>query len=132
METSTAVKITIHQRIGAALAAVAIGLGAFGSHGLESRLETAGMMEAWRTAVFYHLIHAVCIYFLASMAGAKPSRGLSLTMNLWIAGVILFSGSLYGLALTSWGILGPITPIGGLCLIAGWIVALGAKLIPSY
>ena len=131
METSTTAIITIHQRIGAALAAIAIGLGAFGAHGLESRLEAAGMMEVWRTAVFYHLIHAVCIYFLASIAGTTPSRGLSLTMNLWIAGVVLFSGSLYGLALTSWGVLGPITPIGGLCLIAGWIVALGTKFIPS-
>ena len=65
METSTTAIITIHQRIGAALAAIAIGLGAFGAHGLESRLEAAGMMEVWRTAVFYHLIHAVCIYFLA-------------------------------------------------------------------
>ena len=130
MEPYTAAIITIHQRIGAALAAIAIGLGAFGAHGLENRLKAAGMMEVWRTAVFYHLIHAVCIYFLASMAGGKPSKGLSLTMNLWITGVILFSGSLYGLALTSWGVLGPITPFGGLCLIAGWIVAFWAKLIP--
>ena len=131
METSTKAFITIHQRIGAALATIAIGLGAFGAHGLESRLETAGMVEVWRNAVFYHLIHAVCIYFLASMAGTKPSLGLSLVMNLWIAGVVLFSGSLYGLALTSWGVLGPITPIGGLCLITGWVVALGTKFIPT-
>ena len=129
METSTAAIITIHQRIGAALAAIAIGLGAFGAHGLESRLKAAGMMEVRRTAVIYHLIHAVCIFLLAFIAGMKPMRGFNLIVNLWIAGVVLFSGSLYGLALTSWSVLGPITPIGGLCLIAGWIAALRARFV---
>ena len=131
METFETTTITLQQRIGAVLAAIAIGLGAFGAHGLESRLEAADMMEVWRTAVFYHLTHAVCIYFLASIAGRRTSRGLIMTVNLWIAGVVLFSGSLYGLALTSWGLLGPVTPIGGLCLIAGWIVAVGTKLVPA-
>ena len=129
METSVSAKTIVTQRIGAALAAIAIGIGAFGAHGLEGRLEAAGMMEVWRTAVFYHLIHAVCIFFLAFIAGMKPLRGIDLTVNLWIAGVVLFSGSLYGLALTSWSVLGPITPIGGLCLIAGWIASLRVRFV---
>jgi len=129
MENPTSTKILPAQRIGASLAALAIGLGAFGAHGLESRLEAAGMMEVWQTAVFYHLIHAVCVFFLASIAGPTPSRGSKLALNLWIAGVLLFSGSLYGLALTNLGVLGPVTPIGGLCLIAGWIAALGIRFV---
>ena len=108
-------------------AATAIALGAFGAHALESRLEQAGTTGVWETAVFYHMAHALALFVLAGGGQRAPSAAVSATSILWTAGILLFSGSLYGLALADWPVLGPITPIGGLCLIAGWIVLLFSR-----
>ena len=115
------------RKIGALLAALAIGLGALGAHKLEPRLLADGMLEAWKTAALYHLVHAVALYFLSGLKSQSPDRLTLIALWLWFAGIVLFSGSLYGLALTQWKALGPITPIGGVCLIAGWIVLLFSK-----
>jgi uncharacterized membrane protein YgdD (TMEM256/DUF423 family) len=86
-------------------------LGAFGAHALKETLTTHGTTSTWQTAVLYHLVHAVAL--LALPVGRWPGR-------CWIAGVVLFSGSLYWLALGGPKALGPVTPLGGLAFLAGW------------
>jgi len=102
-------------RIAAALCFLAVVLGAFGAHSLRSTLETHGMLDAWNKAVLYHFIHAIALFVLA-LFGAT-NRGAW-----WVlfAGIFLFSGSLYVMALANLRWLGPITPLGGLCFLAGW------------
>jgi len=94
-------------------------LGAFGAHALEARLAEAGMTSTWETAVLYHLVHSVALLAVAMVNDPARHR---LTAILWGAGILLFSGSLYGLSLGGPGWLGPVTPLGGLALIAGWIL----------
>lgn len=110
------------QNAGAICATIGIALGAFGAHALKESLSSNGMLDAWETAVLYHLIHAVSLFLLAAIDASHPIERARLAMGLWLAGIVLFSGSLYGLALTQWSLLGPITPIGGLCFMAGWVV----------
>ena len=98
-------------------AASGIGLGAFGAHGLEPKLLANDTVDAWNTAVLYHLIHAVALFVLAAVDSLKSKWSFSLIS----AGILLFSGSLYVLALTKIGVFGPITPLGGVALIVGWI-----------
>lgn len=96
-----------------------VALGAFGAHGLKPTLEAHGSLETWKTAVLYHLLHAVALLALASWrdSHAGPSGRVA---ALWSAGVVLFSGSLYWLALGGPRLLGPITPLGGVAFLAGW------------
>ena len=98
-------------------AASGIGLGAFGAHGLEAKLVANDTVEAWNTAVLYHLIHAVALFVLAAVDTLKSKWSFTLMSG----GVLLFSGSLYLLALTKIAVFGPITPIGGTAFIAAWI-----------
>jgi uncharacterized membrane protein YgdD (TMEM256/DUF423 family) len=102
-------------RIAAALCFLAVMLGAFGAHTLKSSLELRGMWEVWNKAVLYHFIHAVALLVLA-LYGAI-NRG---AWWLLFAGIFLFSGSLYLMALTNLRWLGAVTPVGGLCFLAGW------------
>jgi uncharacterized membrane protein YgdD (TMEM256/DUF423 family) len=105
-------------RIGAALGFLGVALGAFGAHGLRDRL-APGMLEVYRTGVLYHLLHAVAL--LAVGLGADRLARPRAVATLFAAGVVIFSGSLYALALTGVGTLGAITPVGGLLLMAGWV-----------
>ena len=102
-------------RISATLGFLAVALGAFGAHALKGTLEAGGQVETWRTAAQYHLIHAVALTALALHA---PLRVWA--WRLWLAGTILFSGSLYALALSGVKWLGAITPLGGALLLGGW------------
>ncbi|MDQ6655982.1 MAG: DUF423 domain-containing protein [Verrucomicrobiota bacterium] len=102
-------------RIAALFCLVAVGLGAFGAHGLKRILDANGTVEIWKTAVLYHLAHAVALIALA--LHGSTNRG---AFYLLVAGIVIFSGSLYLLALTNVRWLGAITPIGGLCFLAGW------------
>lgn len=95
-------------------------LGAFGAHALRNTLISSGMTSAWQTAVFYHLLHAVALLALAGWMDAGV--GIRWIGRCWIAGVILFSGSLYALALGGPRILGPVTPLGGVLLLLGWLL----------
>ena len=115
------------KNVGALSSALAIGLGALGAHKLEAQLVANGTLEAWKTAALYHLVHSVALYFLATLESQDLDRLARVAMWLWFGGILLFSGSLYGLALTRWPVLGPITPLGGLSLIAGWIVLLFSR-----
>lgn len=114
--------------IGAMLGALGILAGAFGAHALKATLAERGMITAWETAVLFHLLHAVIITALGWTVGPVPwlSR-TGTTAAAWILGTVLFSGSLYFLALGGPRLLGPVTPIGGLLLLAGWILALNLR-----
>jgi len=102
-------------RIAAVLCFLAVALGAFGAHALRSTLEAHGMLDVWNKAVFYHFIHAVALLTLALYG--TINRG---AWWLVFVGILLFSGSLYLLALTNLRWLGAVTPLGGLCFLAGW------------
>jgi uncharacterized membrane protein YgdD (TMEM256/DUF423 family) len=104
-------------RIAAALCLLAVVLGAFGAHSLRSTLEMRGTLEVWNKAVLYHFIHAIALLVLALYG--MVNRG---AWWLLFAGILLFSGSLYAIALTNLRWLGPVTPLGGLCFLAGWIL----------
>lgn len=100
--------------------ALAIAAGAFGAHGLRDRV-TPEQVAAWSTAAQYHLIHSAVLVALALYALGAAERSIRLPGTLFLIGIVLFSGSIYLLVLTPWRWLGPITPIGGLFFIAGWL-----------
>lgn len=102
-------------RIAAALGLLAVALGAFGAHGLKSLLAQNGTAAIWETAVFYHFIHAVMLYVLA---GRKPFAAVAWWS--FLAGIVVFSGSLYLLAVTHERWLGAVTPVGGVSFLLGW------------
>jgi uncharacterized membrane protein YgdD (TMEM256/DUF423 family) len=97
----------------------AVGAGALAPHGLKARL-TVDQLAAWATASQYHLLHSVVLLALALYA-LQSGRPVKLQASLVLAGTVLFSGSIYLLLLTGQRWLGPVTPIGGTLLIAGWI-----------
>ena len=102
-------------RLAAALCFLAVALGAFGAHALKATLESHQMVDVWNKAVLYHFIHAIALFALALLG--KANRG---AWGLFFIGIVLFSGSLYLMALTNLHWLGAITPLGGLCFLAGW------------
>jgi uncharacterized membrane protein YgdD (TMEM256/DUF423 family) len=101
-----------------ALGALGVVLGAFGAHGLRARLD-ADALASWSTAVQYHLLHALALLALGLFSTAT-GRPVSVPATLFTAGILLFSGSIYALVLGGPRWLGPVTPLGGLALIAGW------------
>lgn len=103
-------------RISAVLAAVGVGLGAFGAHGLQGLLRSNSTSDTWETAVLYHLVHAVGLLALSFRYDKAKGPWLCL-----VFGILVFSGTLYTLAITNIRWLGAITPIGGVAFIAGWI-----------
>ncbi|GLX65695.1 DUF423 domain-containing protein [Paenibacillus glycanilyticus] len=105
---------------GAIGAALAVALGAFGAHGLKDTL-SEDMLEVYETGVRYHMYHALGLMLVSLLAGRiGDSKLIRVGSRLLIAGIVLFSGSLYVLALTDVGILGAITPLGGVAFLAGW------------
>lgn len=106
--------------IGALAGGVGVGLGAFGAHGLRSRL-TPEMLNVFETGVRYHMYHALAILLVAALMGRMEARLLPVSGWCFSAGIVIFSGSLYALATTGVTMLGAITPIGGVAFLAGWI-----------
>lgn len=102
----------------ATLGFLGVMLGAFGAHALAQRLAESGHTRTWDTAVLYHLIH-VCAALAVTRSGALE-RAAVRSAWFWLAGVLLFSGSLYVLALGGPSWLGPVTPLGGLFFLLGW------------
>jgi uncharacterized membrane protein YgdD (TMEM256/DUF423 family) len=103
-------------RIAAIVGFFAVALGAFGAHGLKDLLAKNQTLAIWEKAVLYHLVHAAVLLFVA--------RRAPLPVVAWfliLFGVVIFSGSLYVLAFTGVRWLGAITPIGGVCLLGGWL-----------
>lgn len=112
--------------LGAILAFLAVALGAFGAHGLSTRL-SPDQMEIFETGVRYHMYHALALFPAAWAAGQWPGTGTSAAGWLFVAGVVVFSGSLYLLVTTGPRWLGAVTPLGGLAFLAGWaLLALAA------
>ncbi len=101
-------------RLAAAVVFLGIALGAFGAHGLADRLAETGRLDNWETATLYHLIHGLAMFAVALHSG-RP-------LGYWcfFAGILLFSGSLYVLALSGVAKLGMITPFGGVAFLVGW------------
>ncbi|HIJ85791.1 MAG: hypothetical protein HW380_3481 [Magnetococcales bacterium] len=103
-------------------ACLAVALGAFGKHALLPVLSQTAM-ETWRTGAYYHLVHGVALVLAGLVAERASHPGCALWAGwLLLAGTIIFSGSLYIIALTGMRILGAITPVGGLCFLTGWLL----------
>jgi uncharacterized membrane protein YgdD (TMEM256/DUF423 family) len=100
--------------LGAGLMLLGVAAGAFGAHGLRDVVEP-DLLSAWKTGANYHLVHALALFTLGSWQRTPALGGWLL-----VAGIVLFSGSLYAMTLTGVRIFGAITPIGGLSFMAGW------------
>jgi uncharacterized membrane protein YgdD (TMEM256/DUF423 family) len=109
--------------VGAINAFIAVALGAFGAHGLKDKLD-AHYLEIWKTGVTYQMFHAIGILVIGLLISKVAAASPQFTWSGWLmlAGIIFFSGSLYVLSLTKIGVLGAITPIGGVCFLAAWIL----------
>lgn len=105
------------EKIVVIIGALGVLLGAFGAHALKGTLEGNGNLDVWKTAVFYHLIHAVVLLVITFSLKAFNK----LSWFCFVVGIICFSGSLYLLALYQLSFLGPVTPLGGAFLIVGWL-----------
>ena len=101
-------------RLAASLGFLGVLLGAFGAHGLKNLLEAHAATAIWQTAVLYHLVHAVAALWASDK---RPA-----VVWIWSAGIVIFSGSLYLLAVTNLRWLGAITPIGGTLFLIGWLM----------
>jgi uncharacterized membrane protein YgdD (TMEM256/DUF423 family) len=104
--------------LAAALGVISVAAGAFGAHGLRETV-TPQRLAAWQTAAHYGLVHSAVLLALA-LYGSATGRAIALPSALFAAGIVLFSGSIFGLVLFELRFLGPVTPLGGLCLLAGW------------
>lgn len=107
--------------LGCAFALLGVAAGAFGAHALRARLD-APALAVWETAARYQLFHALALLAVALAASRWPAPGWVAAGWLFVAGTVVFSGSLYLLVLTGTRWLGAVTPLGGLCLLAGWAV----------
>lgn len=110
---------------------LAVALGAFGAHGLKSRLEGledgAQRLAWWETAAHYQLTHALALGLAAYLFTRRPGKAARLSGFAFTVGIVLFSGSLYAMTLTGMRGLGAVTPLGGVALLVGW----GAALVSS-
>ena len=117
--------------LGALLGALAVVLGAFGAHGLRSRVSPE-LLEIYETAVRYHFYHALALLAVGAWVdrggSAASPPGVGMAAWAFLAGVVIFSGSLYALVLTGARWLGAVTPIGGVAFIAGWLLLARAAL----
>ena len=109
-----------YRLIGSILAFSAVLFGAFGAHALKETLIAYDSIQTWETAVRYQMWHALALILLSINGLSNPMP--KMTGPCFVVGTLLFSGSLYGLALDGPKWLGPVTPLGGLCLMIGWLL----------
>ncbi|MFC4619923.1 DUF423 domain-containing protein [Camelliibacillus cellulosilyticus] len=111
--------------LGAANAFVSIALGAFGAHGLKEKL-SAHYMDIYHTGVQYHMMHALGLILIGILADKLSSQSGLMAWAGWIMfiGIVLFAGSLYLLSVTKIGVLGAITPIGGVAFLVSWLLVI--------
>lgn len=114
--------MSIYSKSSAALGALGVALGAFGAHGLKQTLDLNQTAGIWQTASLYHLLHSVALLSICSRSPIPK-----LTFWCFSIGILIFSGSLYALALTNIKPLGAITPVGGLLLIGGWLLLFNSR-----
>jgi uncharacterized membrane protein YgdD (TMEM256/DUF423 family) len=124
--------------IGAVLGFLAVALGAFGAHGLETSFKGSisgdfeKALKNWNTAAQYQMYHALALLAVGLIAARRPGRSLSLAGSSFTLGTLIFSGCLYAMVLTGQRWLGAIVPIGGTLLIVGWVfLAIAALRLPS-
>jgi uncharacterized membrane protein YgdD (TMEM256/DUF423 family) len=128
--------LTNFVRLGAVNAFLAVALGAFGAHALKDVLSEK-MLETYQTGSHYHLIHAIALLFVGLLGDRLASeiravRLVRLVGILFVAGIFLFAGSLYTLAITNIRVLGALTPFGGVCFLTGWaLLVVALSLRPS-
>ncbi len=115
--------------VAALLALTAVIGGALGSHALKDRL-TPDQLVSYEVGIRYQMYHALAILAAAGLMSIRASRAVSVAAWCWLAGVVLFSGSIYALVLLGWKWLGPVTPFGGLFLMVGWLLLAVAALSP--
>ena len=108
-------------KIAAISGALAVSLGAFGAHGLKEML-TPAMLEIFKTGVQYQFYHTFALLAVGILQSLGESNQLKWASRLFVAGIIIFSGSLYLLSISGIKVLGAITPIGGIAFIAGWVM----------
>jgi uncharacterized membrane protein YgdD (TMEM256/DUF423 family) len=113
-------------RVAGVFGALGVGLGSFGAHGLKAIVTDPSLMANWQTAAHYHLIHTLALLAVAAHPGRPRKAGIAFSI-----GIVVFSGSLYLMALTGMRWLGAITPIGGLAFITGWLLLAFAPLDPE-
>jgi uncharacterized membrane protein YgdD (TMEM256/DUF423 family) len=107
--------------LGCLSALVGVALGAFGAHGLRGRV-TPEMLNVFEVGVRYQLYHALALLAVGAIAGRLPGGAFAIAGWLFVAGTVVFSGSLYVLVVSGQRWLGAVTPLGGLALLAGWLV----------
>jgi uncharacterized membrane protein YgdD (TMEM256/DUF423 family) len=107
--------------LGAVFAGLAVAAGAFGAHALRARVEPR-LLEVFETAARYQMYHALALIAVAWAASRWPGSWVNASGWLFVAGIALFSGSLYAMTFTGIRALGAITPLGGVCWIAGWVL----------
>jgi uncharacterized membrane protein YgdD (TMEM256/DUF423 family) len=117
--------VTALVRLAAVLGFSGVALGAFGAHGLRDRI-APGLMEVYRTGVLYHLLHALAA--LGVGLAARRIRHAPIIVGLFAGGIVLFSGSLYLLALTGVTTFGAVTPFGGAAFLVGWALLFATRL----
>jgi uncharacterized membrane protein YgdD (TMEM256/DUF423 family) len=105
--------------LGALFGFFAVAAGAFGAHALQRRLP-ADLLSVFETGARYQMYHALALVLVGLLAARAPSAALHAAGWLFVAGVALFSGSLYVLALSGIRVLGAVTPLGGVCFLAAW------------
>ncbi|MGH7631412.1 MAG: DUF423 domain-containing protein [Gemmatimonadales bacterium] len=116
--------------LGAVSGFIAVGAGAFGAHALRARL-APDLLTVFETAARYQMYHALALIAVAWVVSRSPGGPAAWAGWLFVGGMIVFSGSLYLLALTGIRWLGAVTPLGGACFLAGWLcLALGAARAP--
>jgi uncharacterized membrane protein YgdD (TMEM256/DUF423 family) len=124
-------------RLAAIFGGLAVAIGAFGAHGLKKLTTDPLILDGFSTGAEYQMYHSLALLGIAFIMGKNTDRRLRWAANSFIAGMIFFSGSLYGLSFlkigespyTGW--LGPVTPLGGLLLILGWAYIVAATLTPT-
>ncbi|NOS91038.1 MAG: DUF423 domain-containing protein [Cyclobacteriaceae bacterium] len=108
--------------IGGLLAGLAVGLGAFGAHALKALLLQNGRVDTYELATRYHIYHALALVILGILYAKINSRTFRLSAWMFVAGILMFSGSLYVMAIFNTTQVALITPLGGVCFLAGWIL----------
>ncbi|GGI44131.1 membrane protein [Paenibacillus marchantiophytorum] len=109
--------------LGSLNAFLSVALGAFGAHSLKQKL-TPDQLDVFQTGVHYHMIHAIALILIALLSDKLVNSSSLVQASGWaiFIGIILFSGSLYALSITGLKIFGPITPLGGLSFLVGWVL----------